>query len=72
MKYNEPMYRKIGRLQEPIAKNRKNGKVVTTMNEPNRIAVLLPCYNEAASIGKVVTAFKEALPTATIYVYDIP
>ena len=35
-----------------------------------RIAVLLPCYNEAASIAKVVAAFKDALPTADIYVYD--
>ena len=35
-----------------------------------RIAVLLPCYNEAASIAKVVAAFKEALPTADVYVYD--
>jgi glycosyltransferase involved in cell wall biosynthesis len=34
------------------------------------IAVLLPCYNEATAIAKVVAAFKEALPTATIYVYD--
>ena len=37
---------------------------------PYRISVLLPCYNEAASIAKVVAAFKEALPTAVIYVYD--
>jgi glycosyltransferase involved in cell wall biosynthesis len=37
----------------------------------HRIAVLLPCYNEAASIAKVVAAFKEALPTTDIYVYDI-
>ena len=35
-----------------------------------RIAVLLPCYNEAASIAKVVAAFKEALPTADVYVFD--
>jgi len=35
-----------------------------------RITVLLPCYNEAAAIAKVVAAFKEALPTATVYVYD--
>ena len=39
-------------------------------NTPPRIAVLLPCYNEAAAIAKVVAAFKNALPTATIYVYD--
>jgi glycosyltransferase involved in cell wall biosynthesis len=31
---------------------------------------LLPCYNEAASIAKVVAAFRLALPTAIIYVYD--
>jgi glycosyltransferase involved in cell wall biosynthesis len=35
-----------------------------------RIAVLIPCYNEALSIGQVVTDFAAALPTATIYVYD--
>ncbi|MBJ7414662.1 MAG: glycosyltransferase [Niveispirillum sp.] len=35
-----------------------------------RIAVLVPCYNEEASIEAVVRDFKEALPTATIYVYD--
>jgi glycosyltransferase involved in cell wall biosynthesis len=34
------------------------------------IAVLVPCYNEEAAIGKVVADFKAALPTATIYVYD--
>lgn len=35
-----------------------------------RIAVLIPCYNEAATIGTVVTDFARALPTAVIYVYD--
>ena len=34
------------------------------------IAVLLPCYNEAVTIGKVVGDFRKALPRATIYVYD--
>ncbi|MEO0614899.1 MAG: glycosyltransferase family 2 protein [Pseudomonadota bacterium] len=34
------------------------------------IAVLVPCYNEAATIGKVVADFRTALPHATIYVYD--
>ncbi len=36
----------------------------------DKIAVLIPCYNEAKTIGKVVTDFKSALPNATIYVYD--
>lgn len=35
-----------------------------------KIAVLIPCYNEAATIKKVVTDFKTALPDAVIYVYD--
>ncbi len=34
------------------------------------IAVLLPCYNEEQTIGKVVRDFHAALPEAVIYVYD--
>ena len=34
------------------------------------IAILLPCYNEAATIGDVVLGFRAALPGARIYVYD--
>ncbi len=34
------------------------------------IAVILPCYNEAAAIANVVDGFREALPGAAIYVYD--
>ena len=35
-----------------------------------RVAVLVPCFNEAVAIGKVVRDFRAALPAATIYVYD--
>ncbi|MEM7766128.1 MAG: glycosyltransferase [Pseudomonadota bacterium] len=35
-----------------------------------RLAVILPCYNEAASIAAVVRDFQAALPGADIYVYD--
>src|SRR5690349_23310920 len=35
-----------------------------------RLAVLIPCYNEEAAIGKVVRDFQAALPEARIYVYD--
>ena len=35
-----------------------------------RIAVLVPCYNEEAAVAAVVKGFKQALPTATVYVYD--
>lgn len=34
------------------------------------IAVLIPCYNEAATIAGVVAEFRSELPGATIYVYD--
>ena len=36
----------------------------------DKIAVLIPCYNEAKTIGKVVKDYRKALPEATIYVYD--
>lgn len=36
----------------------------------DKIAVLIPCYNEALTVSKVVTDWKNALPEATIYVYD--
>ncbi|GAA0673987.1 glycosyltransferase involved in cell wall biosynthesis [Sphingomonas insulae] len=39
------------------------------MTQPT-IAVLLPCYNEAAAIAQTVAGFRAALPDATIYVYD--
>lgn len=35
-----------------------------------KIAVLIPCYNEAKTIEKVVKDFKSVLPKADIYVYD--
>lgn len=34
------------------------------------VAVLIPCFNEAAAIGKVIADFRAALPEATVYVYD--
>ena len=36
----------------------------------DKIAVLIPCYNESKTIEKVIKDFKEVLPDATIYVYD--
>jgi glycosyltransferase involved in cell wall biosynthesis len=47
----------------------------TTLPSPGdswdtRIAVLIPCFNEEATVGTVVTDFRHALPSADIYVYD--
>lgn len=43
-----------------------------TQNVPEQgsVAVLIPCYNEAVTIGKVVDDFRRVLPEATVYVYD--
>ena len=36
----------------------------------DKIAVLIPCYNEEKTVEKVVRDFKAVLPEAVIYVYD--
>ena len=45
-------------------------EAVSRVRAGEGVAVLLPCYNEAATIGKVVDDFRAALPRATVYVYD--
>lgn len=35
-----------------------------------RVAVLIPCYNEASTVEAVVEGFRKALPDAQVYVYD--
>lgn len=40
------------------------------MDTDLRIAVLIPCYNEAITIADVIQSFQQALPRAIIYVYD--
>lgn len=41
-----------------------------TWTESLKVAVLLPCYNEASTIRDVVNGFRAALPQAEVYVYD--
>lgn len=36
----------------------------------DKIAVIIPCYNEALTIGKVIDDFRRELPEASVYVYD--
>ena len=40
------------------------------MKKRDHVAVIIPCYNEEATIGRVVSDLKQTLPQATIYVYD--
>ena len=44
------------------------GQVVVIVN--NQIAVLIPCYNEEQTVREVVSAFRNNLPAAAVYVYD--
>lgn len=43
---------------------------MTISIDASRVAVIIPCYNEAVTIAKVVADFRSALPGAHIYVYD--
>lgn len=36
----------------------------------DKIAILIPCYNEEKTIRKVIADWKSSLPEAQIYVYD--
>lgn len=60
-------------MQHALTLRKKRPVNETAMNagghEPS-IAVLVPCYNEEVTIGKVVDDFKRCLPMATVYVYD--
>ena len=47
---------------------RKNG--IPKGEDMDKIAILIPCYNEEKTIAKVVSDAKAALPEAVIYVYD--
>jgi len=41
-----------------------------SMDDAPKIAVLIPCHNEASTVGKVIDAFRAELPEAVIYVFD--
>ncbi len=52
------------------AQDYAKGRPFVSERASPRIAVLVPCYNEAVSIGAVVRDFSAALPGARLYVYD--
>jgi len=49
---------------------RTYGELPSAAAKQPRVAVIVPCYNEAATIARVVRDFRATLPTADIYVYD--
>ncbi|WP_410016129.1 glycosyltransferase family 2 protein [Sodalis sp. C49] len=40
------------------------------LQKPIEVAILIPCFNEEISIGKVISDFNAILPSASIYVFD--
>jgi len=54
----------------PVKTKRKSAETSAKTREGLAVAVLIPCYNEEAAIGKTVADFRSALPDALIYVYD--
>jgi glycosyltransferase involved in cell wall biosynthesis len=59
-----------GEAQQIARRQRAHEANYSTSVPPVSIAVLIPCCNEEAAIGRVVRDFRQALPEATIYVYD--
>ena len=59
-----PALRPLDRAEIEAALPRRN------LTRHRGIAVLLPCYNEATTVGEVIAGFRLALPGAAIYVYD--
>jgi glycosyltransferase involved in cell wall biosynthesis len=56
-------------MAEALAQFAREQHPQTETAQP-RVAVLVPCFNEEAAIAKVVADFRNALPSAEIYVYD--
>lgn len=44
--------------------------LVPNLHQGTEIAVLIPCYNEELTVGKVIDDFRRELPEASIYVFD--
>jgi hypothetical protein len=59
----------IGRTEELLPRAGQPSLAVQSL-AVQRLAVLVPCFNEEAAIGKVIADFRAALPEAAIYVYD--
>jgi len=53
-----------------VESTRREVRSATHLTARSRIAVILPCYNEAATIAEVIFDFETALPGAEIYVFD--
>src|SRR5436305_10766054 len=56
-------------MAEALARFARQQQPQTETGQP-RVAVLVPCFNEETAVATVVADFRNALPSAEIYVYD--
>jgi glycosyltransferase involved in cell wall biosynthesis len=62
-----------GEMSEVIDKKGEPLQILDSVSSARRyddVAVLVPCYNEELTVGKVVRDFRAALPGAVVYVFD--
>ena len=57
-------------MRLPIKKEQSVTSDIEAVRRGCGVAVIIPCYNEAVTIGKVVDDFRRVLPEAAVYVYD--
>src|SRR5215468_8916025 len=60
----------VARAGELRPKDRKEAGQQAALQTRQRLAILVPCFNEETAIGRVVADFRAALPEAVVYVYD--
>src|SRR5580704_1225980 len=57
-------------VYNPTPEHMDPGAINSRLEQRHKIAVIIPCFNEAHSIADVVVGFKSVLPSARIYVFD--
>lgn len=57
-------------VDNEVPKQTDSGAAISVLGQQHKIAVIIPCFNEAHSIAEVVRGFKSVLPGAKIYVFD--
>ena len=57
-------------MRLPIKKEQSVTSDIEAVRRGRGVAVIIPCYNEAVTIGKVVDDFRRTMPEADVYVYD--
>jgi hypothetical protein len=66
-RYGPPGWDKNESMTTSVDNSRSKIETIVSRHD---VVILVPCFNEELTVGKTVDAFREALPSATVYVYD--